>query len=97
VAGGLENAGCPLKQLRFPLRDLIGMNIKSLSNFDQGLVAFDRGDGNLRFEGRRVVPARSSCHDSSYLKGFSPSVEQSHHLAGCPIIRGHFSDQDDGG
>lgn len=79
-----------LEQLRFPLRDLIRMNIESLRD---RLLALDRCECHLGLECRRVVPARTSCHDCSYLKGFAPSVEQSHHLAGCPIIRGHFYQQ----
>jgi len=40
---GTKHPGSPFQQLRFPLRDLIGMDIKQLRQFGQRLIALDGG------------------------------------------------------
>ena len=54
--------GRTFEQLVTPLLDLVGVNIKVLRQFDQGLFTFDRGNSHFRLECRAVVPARSSRH-----------------------------------
>jgi hypothetical protein len=61
--GGLsEHTGCSFKKLVAPLLDLVRMNIKFLRQFDQCLLALDRGHRRFRLECRAMVPAWSSSH-----------------------------------
>jgi hypothetical protein len=55
-----ENPGRAFKQLGFPLRDLVGVNVELLRQLGQRLLALQGGQGHLRLECRRVVPTRSS-------------------------------------
>jgi hypothetical protein len=56
-------ASCrPLKELVFPLFDLVGVHVKLLGQFHQRLFAPNGGKCHLRLESRAMVPARSSCH-----------------------------------
>ncbi len=45
-----------------PLLDLVGVDIKTLRQLDQGLLPLDRSHRDLSLECRAVVPARSSRH-----------------------------------
>src|SRR5450830_120847 len=69
---GPEHPGSPFKQLRFPLCDLIGMDVELLRQFCQRLIALDGGQSHLRLEYRCVVPARSSAHCLSCSRSSSP-------------------------
>ena len=44
---------CSLQELVVPLIDLVGVDVNVMSQFDQGLFAFDRGNNRCRLEGRR--------------------------------------------
>jgi hypothetical protein len=44
---------------------LIGVNVELLGKLRQRLIALDDGKRHLRFEGRCVVPTRSSLHGLS--------------------------------
>jgi hypothetical protein len=87
----LESRCCVFKQLRLPLRDVIGMNVEAFCELRDRHVASDGGDCHLRLKRRRVVPARPSCQDLLLSKASSPPGEQSHHLSGCSVTRGHLS------
>lgn len=47
-----ENACRPLKELVFPLFDLVGVHVKLLGQFHQRLLAPDGGKRHLCLEGR---------------------------------------------
>jgi hypothetical protein len=75
-----ENACRPLKELVFPLFDLVGVHIELLGQFHQRLFASDGGERHLCLESRAVVPARSSRH------GISCSRHLSRSQADIPLI-----------
>ena len=56
-----DDGGAFLKPV-ISFRNLVGMHIKVLCEFGQGLVALERSQGHLRFKGRCVVPTRTSAH-----------------------------------
>ena len=62
---GIENVIGVLGELRFPGLNLVGVNVKLLSEFSQGVVALQGGQGDFGFEGGAVVSAfashRSGC------------------------------------
>src|ERR1017187_3636639 len=60
--GTPEDARRALQKLAFPLRDLVGMNIKLLNQLGQCLLAPDRRQSHLDLECRRMVPAWRSAH-----------------------------------
>jgi len=62
AATGTKNIGSTALKLRLPRCDLIGVDVELFCKFGQCSVALDRGNRNLRLEGRCVVPARSSAH-----------------------------------
>jgi len=70
----------PLKELVFPLFDLVGVHVKLLGQFHQRLLAPDGGKRHLCLESRAVVPARSSRH------GLSCSRHLSRSQAEIPLI-----------
>ena len=86
----VERKGGIVGQLRFPLRDLIRMNLETLRKLRDSLLTLDRCKSHFRLKGCGVVPPDASCHFCSSIKGFSPSGEQTHHLNRRPIIRGHL-------
>jgi hypothetical protein len=47
----------PLKELVFPLLDLVRMHVELLGQFNKRLLAPDGGKRHLRLESRAVVPA----------------------------------------
>jgi hypothetical protein len=47
-----ENIGSPALELRFPRRDLIGVDVELLRQLSQCSVALDAGERNFRFESR---------------------------------------------
>lgn len=53
---------CCVKQLALPLRDLVGMDVELLGQLGQSLLTLYCGQGNLRLERRRVIPARTHTH-----------------------------------
>ena len=55
-----KQSGGVLKQLRFPLRDLVGMNVEPFCKRGKHLVALEGGDRHLRRERGCVVAAGSS-------------------------------------
>jgi len=77
------------ERLRFPLSDRDRVEVEALCKLHNGLVALDRDEGHLGLERRRVVSPSTSCDVYSLWRASSPPDEQSHHLFGCPIIRGH--------
>ena len=52
-----EDARCAIEQLRFPGRDLVGMDIENLRQIGQRLLALDGGQSHLCLKARGVVPA----------------------------------------
>src|SRR5690606_33997397 len=75
-----ENAGRPLKELVFPLLNLVGMHVELLGQFHQCLLASNGGKRHLCLESRAVVPAWSSRH------GISCSRHLSRSQAEIPLI-----------
>ena len=59
IGGRSEDARDVLRQLRFPLRDLVQMNVKLLGKFGQCLVALEGGNCHLGLGGC-MVTAESS-------------------------------------
>jgi len=49
------------------------MDLKALRQFRDCLLAFDGDKCHFRFEGRRVVPARTSCQAMLLIEGFFAS------------------------
>src|SRR5215213_6081919 len=76
-----EHPGRPVQELSLPGRDLVGMNVKLLRQFGQRLLAPHGGQGHLRLEIRRVVPARSSAHRLSCSAAILAAVRQKLHLS----------------
>jgi hypothetical protein len=64
-AGGTENIGRAVFELRFPRCDLVGMNVELLRKLRKRPIAFDGRNRHFRFESRCVIPARSSLHGLS--------------------------------
>src|SRR6202521_1827876 len=67
-----ENLGSAALKLRFPCRDLIGVNVEMLRQLGDCAVVLDGGQSHLRLEGRGVVPAGSSAHGFSCSRRLSP-------------------------
>jgi hypothetical protein len=78
-----KNPGCPVEKLRFPLRDLVGMNVELLRQLGQRLFALDGSQSHLRLESRCVVPARSSGHCFSCAARILAAFRQKLHLSRC--------------
>src|SRR4051794_21686953 len=76
-----EHPSSPLQELSLPRRDLVGMNIELLRQFGQRLLTPYGSQGHLRFESRRVVPARSSAHRFSCSAAILAAVRQKLHLS----------------
>jgi hypothetical protein len=87
---GPEHAGCPFQQLRLPLGDLIGMDVKLLRQFRQRQLAPDGGQCHLRLECRGVVPARSSAHVLSCSAAILAAGRQKLQLPCCPDSPGQL-------
>jgi hypothetical protein len=62
LPGFAEHPGRALEQLIAPLLDLVRVNVETLRQLDQRLLALDRGHGHFCLECRAVIPARSFCH-----------------------------------
>ena len=76
------------QQLLFPFRNLGGMDTEVLSQFSERLVAFDRGQGHLRREGRSMIPSRSfHCLAPLIHHHLVAFVKPGYHLAHCPNLR----------
>lgn len=60
-----EHACHSLKEVVFPLFDLVGVHVRLLGQFRQRLLASDGSKYHLRVENGALVPARSSCHSIS--------------------------------
>jgi len=75
-----ENAGRPLKELVFPLLDLVGVLVKLLGQFHKRLLASNGGERHFCLESRAMVPAWSSRH------GISCSRHLSRSQAEIPLI-----------
>ena len=86
----IEDAGRRFKQLRFSLRDLVRMDVETLGQLRDGLIALDGGYRHLRFESRRVISTSASFQDVCSLRDLSTRGAQNHHLMGCPNHRGHL-------
>ena len=73
--------------LLLPFRDLGGMDAELLGQLGQYFVAFDRGQGHLRFKGRSVIPSRSLHRLAPlvhhHLVAF---VKPGYHLSHCPNL-----------
>src|SRR3974390_1436195 len=82
-----KHPGSPFQKLRFPLRDLIGMDVKLLRQLGQCQLALDGGQSHPRLECRCVVPARSSAHRLSCSAAFLAAVRQKLHLSCCADFR----------
>src|SRR5918997_4814690 len=76
-----EHPGSPFQELSLPGRDLVRMHIELLSEFSQRLLTLHGSQGHLRFECRRVVPARSSRHRLSCSATILAAVRQKLHSA----------------
>ena len=72
--GGAEDGNSAVKQLRFPLRDLVRVNIELLRQFAQRLVPLDGGQSHLRLECRCMIPARSSRHLLRHCQAETPLI-----------------------
>jgi hypothetical protein len=57
-----ENIRCPALKLRFPCRDLMGVDVKLLGQLCQRSITLHGGQCHLRLESRCVMPACSSAH-----------------------------------
>lgn len=60
-----EHACHSLKEVVFPLFDLVGVHVRLLGQFHQRLLAPDGGKCHLRVESRAMVSAGLSCHGTS--------------------------------
>jgi hypothetical protein len=60
-----EHIGSAALNLCFPRGNLIGMYVELLGKLRQCPIALDGGKRHLRFEGRCVIPPRSSLHGLS--------------------------------
>src|SRR5713101_2752521 len=67
-----ENIGGAALKLRFPSRNLIGVDVEMLGQLGYRPIALDGCQRHLRLEGRGVVPARSSVHGLSCSRRSSP-------------------------
>lgn len=68
-----KNACRPLKELVFPLFDLVGVHVKLLGQFHKRLLAPDGGERHFCLESRAMVPARSSRHGLSCFRHLNRS------------------------
>lgn len=50
LAAVIENIGCAVEQLIFPLLDLVRMHVELLGEFDHRLFALDRGERDFRLK-----------------------------------------------
>lgn len=69
-----------LQQLALPVGDLVGMNIKMLRQFRQGLVALEGSHRRLRL-------ATLLLHFMALVGRF---IKQGYHLSACPNFRGRL-------
>jgi hypothetical protein len=77
---GAKGFTSSLKQLGLPLHDRIRVNVEALRKLGDGLIALDRCDRHLRFEGRRVVSAGTAHDDLLLSRGFfAPQRGKSSH------------------
>src|SRR6056297_1714253 len=70
-----------LEQLIAPLLDLVRVHIEILRQFDQRLLALDRGHRHFRLECRAVVPAWSSCHGLLLARSIMLPWREKNHLS----------------
>ncbi len=54
-----KHPGRAFEELRFPLGDLIGVDVEVLRQLGERLLPLQSGQGHLRLKARSVVPARS--------------------------------------
>jgi hypothetical protein len=66
------------------------MNVKILRQLDQRLLALDRSYRHSRFEGRAVVPARSSSHGLLLARSIMPLLLGKSTYPGCSDFRSHL-------
>jgi hypothetical protein len=86
-----ENLDRALKQQLAPLLDPVRMDVAVLCQFDQSLLALDRGHRYFRLECRAVVPARSSCHGLLLARSIMPLLHGKSTYPGCSDLRNHLS------
>src|SRR5882724_195761 len=80
-----------LKQLVFPLLDLVDVHVELLGQLHQRLLAPDGGQCHLRLESRAMVPARSSCHGIFLFPASKPKSGKNSTYTGCPIFPSQLS------
>src|SRR6056297_1695431 len=85
-----EDPGRTLEQLVAPLLDLVRMDVEILRQFDQRLLALDRGHRHFRLEFRAVVPARSSCHGLLLARSIMLPLRGKSTYAGCSDFWNHL-------
>ncbi len=85
-----ENAGGGFREPHFSDVDLIGMHIKLLRKFRQGLFALDCGERHFSFESRGMVPAWSSCHNCSCSRQHTPLSNRNTTYRGCSEFPDHL-------
>jgi hypothetical protein len=66
------------------------MDVELLRQFDQSLLALDRGYRHFRLECRAVVPALSSCHGLLLARGIMPLLRRKSTYPGCSDFRSHL-------
>jgi hypothetical protein len=87
----IEHFRRPLQQQGFPLRDLVGMNIKVLRQLSYSLLFFKSCQSHFSFEAGRVDPARSLCHvDTPDYRMLQAGDRQPVVVTGCSTVRGRF-------
>ena len=87
-----KHVGGPRQQVLLLFCDLGGMHAKLCRQLRQRLLAFDRGEGHLRLEGRPVIASRSLHRLAPLVRPPSgASVTQGYHLAHCPNFWGPLS------
>ena len=79
-AVALEHILHTVQKLFLPLPDLVGMHVKSLRQFTQGLLAANRAKGNFRLERRCVITPGSSGHYGSPVVGNHADDRPKSHL-----------------
>jgi hypothetical protein len=67
------------------------MNVETLRQLDQGLLALDRGYRHFRLECRAMIPARSSCHGLLLTCSIMPLLRGKSTYPGCSNSRNHLS------
>lgn len=90
-----ENACRPLKELVFPLFDLVGTHVKLLGQFHQRLLASDGGQRYFCLESRAMVPGAVVSSWSLLFPAFKPKSGRNSTYPRCPDFPSQLSSASD--